>query len=149
MRTSGGKRSCNSWRLCYMKKRTGKAKKKAAPKKAASRLTTEGTITMLPIEAIRLDFQPPENLDPDTVQKFAEALRAGGKIPAVRVYSDGKSHWLADGFHRLEAARMIGLREIEAEVIQGTRADLEADWHEYLRALHNALRTSAPGSGSV
>ena len=38
---------------------------------------------------------------------------------------DGKSYWLEDGFHRLEAVRKIGLKTIAAKVIPGTLAEME------------------------
>jgi hypothetical protein len=39
------------------------------------------------------------------------------------VYFDGEHYFLADGFHRLAAARVAGLEEIPVEVRQGTKRD--------------------------
>ena len=44
-------------------------------------------------------------------------------IDTVTVFQDGSTTYLADGFHRLEAHRRAGRREIEAEVQSGTRED--------------------------
>jgi hypothetical protein len=52
-------------------------------------------------------------------------LKRGDKLPPVRVRFDGKSYWLEDGFHRLEAVRKIGLKTIAAKVIPGTLAEME------------------------
>jgi ParB-like chromosome segregation protein Spo0J len=47
--------------------------------------------------------------------------------------------FLEDGFHRVEAAKRAGVGEIEAEVLPGTLADMEADFQEYLKALKKSL----------
>lgn len=61
--------------------------------------------------------------DPATVRAYADRMRAGDLFPPVTVYFDGSSNWLADGFHRFEAAQVAGLRTIAADVIEGTRKD--------------------------
>jgi hypothetical protein len=79
----------------------------------------------LPIESIRLDggTQPRINLNHETVREYAHDMEQGATFPPVIVYNDGDNLWLADGFHRLAAARTLGLTEIAAEVRQGTRRD--------------------------
>jgi hypothetical protein len=62
-------------------------------------------------------------LDLEAVQDLAEALRAGNPIPAIRVYDDGTDLWLADGFHRVAAAKVVELDEIEALVLPGGQRD--------------------------
>src|SRR5205085_9681775 len=47
----------------------------------------------------------------------------GLRFPPIIVFSDGKDHWLADGFHRVLAAKKAGLTEIAADVRPGTRRD--------------------------
>jgi hypothetical protein len=61
-------------------------------------------------------------IDPGTVASYAEDMKAGSTFPPIRVYHDGEYH-LADGFHRVEAARQIGVETILAEVEQGTSRD--------------------------
>lgn len=39
------------------------------------------------------------------------------------VFFDGEAHWLADGFHRTEAAQRAGLTSVPCEVRDGTRRD--------------------------
>ncbi len=42
----------------------------------------------------------------------------------VLVYEDASGDlWLADGFHRIAAARLLGLRQFQAEVYRGTQRD--------------------------
>jgi hypothetical protein len=62
-------------------------------------------------------------IDPGTVAAYAEDMKAGATFPAIRVYHDGAEYHLADGFHRVEAARQIGLAAILAEVVAGTSRD--------------------------
>lgn len=62
-------------------------------------------------------------IDPGTVASYDDDLRAGATFPPIVVYHDGSEYHLADGFHRVEAARQIGHDVILAEVRQGTSRD--------------------------
>jgi uncharacterized ParB-like nuclease family protein len=62
-------------------------------------------------------------IDPGTVAAYAEDMAAGDTFPPVRLYADGGQYHLADGFHRVEAARQLGVETILAEVEQGTSRD--------------------------
>jgi hypothetical protein len=92
----------------------------------------------LPLLSLRLDFQGPECLDPETVHKYVIkcviAAAGGEPLVAVRVYFDGENYWLADGFHRVRALEITGATSVEAEVVMGTYAELEADWQQYFQA---------------
>lgn len=91
----------------------------------------------------------------DVVAEYAEAMKDGAKFPPIIAYreatggsaagsSSGKDRlptadapttklYLADGYHRVEAAREVGLIEIEAEVRDGG----------YNEALRFALQANA------
>lgn len=59
-----------------------------------------------------------------TVREYAAAMATGTVFPPVVVYVDSKgAKWLADGFHRCEAAELAGLLEVAAEVRQGSKKD--------------------------
>ncbi len=58
-------------------------------------------------------------MKPDVVLDYAEDMAAGAAFPPVIVYFDGTEYWLADGFHRVAAARKIERETIEAEVLDG------------------------------
>lgn len=62
-------------------------------------------------------------MKPDVVLDYAEDMAAGATFPPVTVYFDGTEYWLADGFHRVAAARKIERETIEAEVNEGTARD--------------------------
>ncbi len=62
-------------------------------------------------------------IDNALAEEYAEAMRDGAFFPPVIVFSDGKNTYLADGFHRVEAARRCGFLDIDAIVEQGTARD--------------------------
>jgi N6-adenosine-specific RNA methylase IME4/transposase-like protein len=57
------------------------------------------------------------------VRRYKRSLLVGVTFPPITVFYDGRYYWLADGSHRLEAAKRAGKTEIEAEVLHGTRRD--------------------------
>lgn len=85
-------------------------------------------MTQLKLSQIKLDYaiQPRAQLDMIVIGEYAQAMRDGADFPPVTVFCDPDgNHWLSDGFHRVEAARMIGdgLAAVEADVRPGTRRD--------------------------
>ncbi len=62
-------------------------------------------------------------MNEETVADYAEEMVAGAEFPPVIVYHDGEAYWLADGYHRVDAARRIGRNDITAEVHDGDRRD--------------------------
>lgn len=77
------------------------------------------------IDRIRINGGTQARLDIDerTVNEYKESMMNGEVFPAIIVFHDGKDHWLADGFHRYYATRMLGKPEIAADVRQGTLRD--------------------------
>lgn len=82
-------------------------------------------IQRLVVAKVRRDggTQPRAALDEETISDYAEAMRAGERFPSVVAFYDGTDYWLADGFHRVNAAMRAGLVEIEVSVIAGTQRD--------------------------
>lgn len=79
----------------------------------------------LMLELIRMDggTQSRQSLDGETINDYAEAMAAGARFPAVTVFYDGAVYWLADGFHRVHAARQAKLISLPVELCQGTQRD--------------------------
>lgn len=79
----------------------------------------------LALSLIRRDggTQSRAELNAEAVTAYGDAMLAGAVFPPVIVFYDGAEYWLADGFHRWEAADAAGLEEIESDVRQGTRRD--------------------------
>jgi transposase len=74
---------------------------------------------------ILADTQMRVAIDQDTVEDYAEAIREGAEFPAVSVFTNGLTYWLADGFHRYYAAREAAAETITADVYQGTLRDAQ------------------------
>ena len=60
-------------------------------------------------------------LDKGVIEEYAEAMQAGALFPALTVFAekDSQRYILADGFHRLEAAKASGLAHFSCEVLRG------------------------------
>jgi len=79
----------------------------------------------LPISAIRLDggTQPRTSINEAVVSEYAEAMLAGQVLPAPVVFFDGSAYWLADGFHRVHAARQAGMVDMGFDMRTGTKRE--------------------------
>lgn len=98
----------------------------------------------LRIDSIRLDFQPEENLIEEKVQHLILAMEKQESLPPVTVYWDGEHYYLADGFHRVRAARLLHRRTVKAEIKPGTLQDMENDFADMLKAIRKDLRRTSP-----
>lgn len=83
-----------------------------------------GNIKYLPLGGIETEgLQIRVKMDQDVILDYADAMKAGKKFPPLLTFFDGESYFLADGFHRLHAAKELSLLKIACEVRDGTRAD--------------------------
>ncbi len=63
-------------------------------------------------------------LDAFTIDQYASSLRRGENFPPITVFcTENKDYLVTDGFHRVEAHRQAGLKEIETSIVKGTRRD--------------------------
>jgi hypothetical protein len=86
---------------------------------------------MVPLDRIPTDQggQTRVHVHAGAVRDYAAAMTAqladgGLQFPPVVLFTDGRDYWLADGFHRVLAARKAGLAEIAAQVHPGTQRDV-------------------------
>ena len=70
------------------------------------RIRTEGTQVRVALSEI-------------VIREYADALARGDEFPPIEVYYDETVHWLADGFHRLQAAKLAGRDSIAATIHPG------------------------------
>jgi hypothetical protein len=79
------------------------------------------------VTAIRADSQaqPRVALFPDRVAEYVEDMGRGDEFPPLVVFQDDKAncYWLADGFHRYQAAIELPLEKITCEVRKGELRD--------------------------
>lgn len=77
------------------------------------------------LSAIRLDqsTQSRIGINAATVDEYAEAMRDGAAFPPVDLYGTKSACWIGDGWHRIEAARANGRKQIEAVLHRGGRKD--------------------------
>jgi hypothetical protein len=88
---------------------------------------SRGHVELVELDVIICDsrLQPREKLDEATVQDYTGVMEAGIELPPVTAFRDLASGRtvLADGYHRLEAARRAGLTSIRMEVRSGSMWD--------------------------
>lgn len=79
----------------------------------------------LPLDSVCVDksIQSREKLNENVILEYTEAMKDGAKFPDIVVFYDGSVYWLADGFHRFEAARRLKVEDTGAEVKEGTKRD--------------------------
>jgi hypothetical protein len=98
---------------------------------------------LLKLQDIRLDggTQPRAQLLLEVMEDYAERMLNGVEFPPITVFFDGKDYWLADGFHRVGAAKQARPDQpIEANVRQGTQSD--AQWYSFgVNQTHGLRRT--------
>ena len=75
------------------------------------------------IADLDLSLQTRAGTDAETIDNYAEAMADGAQFPEVTVFTDGAHYWLADGFHRVMAAKQNGRTVIAADVRKGTEDD--------------------------
>jgi hypothetical protein len=81
---------------------------------------------MLRVEKVKVDdiYVPAarrKTLHPETVRHLAEDILENGMKMPIQVRHDGKRHVLVEGLHRLEAAKWLGEKEIDAYLVQAKR----------------------------
>ena len=72
------------------------------------------------------DIQVRAHLDPHVVDEYADLMMDNRQFPPIVLYDDGKTLFVADGLHRVAAARKKMFKDIDAVVRKGTLQD--ATW---------------------
>lgn len=106
------------------------------------------------LDGVRLDggTQPREAFDESVLAEYAESMElddrgfvvdpSGQEWDPIVVYDDDDQLWLADGFHRVRAARSRGINEFQARVIVGNLRDA-IKFSLSANAKHGLRRTNA------
>jgi ParB-like chromosome segregation protein Spo0J len=77
----------------------------------------------LSLDKIKLDAQVRVEINQEIVEQYAEAMQDGVVFPSIKVFHDGTDYHLADGYHRVAAARKCGFLEIQSIVETGAAFD--------------------------
>jgi hypothetical protein len=64
-----------------------------------------------------------ESMNGALIESYTEDINNGAEFPPVDIFYDGKTYWLADGFHRFFATRDSGAKMITANIHKGTLRD--------------------------
>ena len=104
----------------------------------------------LALEFIAIDggTQSRACLQDSTVDEYAEAMDDGAEFPPILVFYDGEKYWLADGFHRVAAAKKLEWGEIAATIRSGTCRDAVL-YSVGANATHGLRRTNRDKRRSV
>jgi hypothetical protein len=88
-------------------------------------ISGELNVALVSIDEIRADTaaQPREVMSTDKVEEYADLMKSDEHFPPPVVFFDGCVHWLADGFHRLQAARSADFVKLYCVVKEGTLRD--------------------------
>lgn len=107
-------------------------------------------IEKIAISAIELDeeIQSRVELNQDCVDEYTDDLRDGAIFPPIQLFYDGEKYWCADGAHRTEAFKKVGINTIEAIVHEGSRHDALI-YSAGANADHGLRRTNADKRKSV
>jgi len=79
----------------------------------------------VPLVDITLDerLQPRIEMNVEVIKEYAESMQIGDTFPPVHLFEDGETLYLADGWHRFQAAQLIGREFLTAEVSRGSFRD--------------------------
>lgn len=82
-------------------------------------------IVQAEIDSIIMDtsIQCRASIDTRTVDEYAQRMTEGDEFPPVVLYGTSEQSWIADGWHRILAAKQITYRTIPAFIHAGGRAD--------------------------
>lgn len=80
---------------------------------------------IVPVDQIRADIQaqPRAAINTEIVEQYAGEMGDGATFPPIIVFHDGKTYWIADGFHRFYAASNLGLAVMDCDVREGGLRD--------------------------
>jgi ParB-like nuclease domain len=93
------------------------------------------------------DSQARVKIHAGVVKEYAKAMterlpEGGVRFPPIVLFTDNQNYWLADGFHRVLAARQAGLTQFAAEIRAGARRDALL-YSIFANSAHGLPRTNA------
>ena len=83
-------------------------------------------------------FRPTSGRSRARWERIAAAYRSGESLPPIHVRRVGDMHFVVDGHHRVSAARALGLKNLDARVVE-VRTQLEPTTSEHDIQTHERL----------
>lgn len=85
----------------------------------------QANTVMMDIANISLDpaVQIRDQIHYATVDRYAERMIAGDEFPPVLLFGTRATAWIADGWHRVLAARKNGATHVAARILRGVSTD--------------------------
>lgn len=79
------------------------------------------SVKSIRLQDLTLDVmaQPRIKTKAAVAEEYGVRMKAGDKFPPAVAFSDGKTIWLADGWHRYAAAAGVGLTKLACEIRKG------------------------------
>jgi len=83
------------------------------------------TLQIVPLASIAIEASrhPRVAMRAADIDAYAAAMEEGAAFPPLVLFSDGAALFVADGFHRIRAARQIGRTELLADIRSGSADD--------------------------
>ena len=100
------------------------------------------------IGLLRYESQTRATTDGALVAEYRDKMRSGERFPPPVVFMDETDAWLADGFHRVAARKLLGDTSIECSVARGGRLDAVV-YGATSNDAHGQRRTNADKRRSV
>ena len=73
---------------------------------------------------LKADTQSRDEINQETVNDFTEDIKNGDTFPPVVLFKNNKNElFVGDGWHRINAYKQAGLKELEADVRKGSQRD--------------------------
>ena len=74
----------------------------------------------LAIKEIKQDLEIQQRVEMKEyiIRDYADAIGRGEKLPPVKGFFDGENYWLADGLHRIAAAKKAGKSGDRRKILQ-------------------------------
>lgn len=76
----------------------------------------------LKLTNLNLSLQSRTAMNEETIQEYLADMKDGVVFDPIKVVNTREAKYLVDGYHRVEAMKRLGLNEVEALVIPGTKA---------------------------
>ena len=89
------------------------------PTRPPDGLEPSGNLLSIPVDRIAPNpYQPRKTFDPESLQELADSIKSRGLLQPLLVKKDGAGYTLVAGERRFRAAKLAGLAEVPALVLE-------------------------------